>query len=83
MEHKKSKSFNKSEDQTVDERHYKVFLQEQQKPVPSWHYFLNFHSLVWQLQFTVYILQSIGITHSELEYVLRTASQEGEKKMQK
>ena len=35
MEHKKSKSFNKSEDQTVDERHCKVFLLEQQKPVPS------------------------------------------------
>ena len=62
MEGKKSKSFNKSKDYTVDERDSKVFLLEQQKPVPSWPYFLHLHSFVWQLQFTVYVLQSIAIT---------------------
>ena len=46
MEGKKSKSFNKSKDYTVDERDSKVFLLEQQKPVPSWPYFLHLHSFV-------------------------------------
>ena len=60
-EQRKSKCFEKSEDQTVDERHFKFYLPKQ-KFLSSWHSFFYFQPPVWWLKFTGYIFHSIAIT---------------------
>ena len=45
-EQRKSKCFEKSEDQTVDERHFKFYLPKQ-KFLSSWHSFFYFQPPVW------------------------------------
>ena len=66
-EQRKSKCFEKCEDQTVDERHFKFYLPKQ-KPLSSWHSFFLFPitCLVIEVH-SIYL--SLNTNHTTLRYV--------------